>query len=323
MLRRSSTSRSRSVSADGSRRGWTRHKRHRRAHPALYLFPLPALAVYLVFFAYPTLQSFQYAITDWNGYSATYRNVGLSNLTTLATGDDLFRNAAENNVKLMFAVVIGQSLFALALALFLAKTTRASTLLRALFFLPTIMSSVAVAFIWQFVYDPDTGLVDSALRGIGLGSLQQAFLGSPSAAIYWLAVVQIWFHAGQMMVVFIAGLQAIPREFYEAAELDGAGAFQRFRYVTWPLIAPATAIVTAYTTVQSFKAFDLVLGLGGNPPNSSLDLLSTRIYTTFSNYQYGYAAAESLIFMALIALVTIVQRRALRLLGSRTGEASS
>jgi raffinose/stachyose/melibiose transport system permease protein len=115
-----------------------------------------------------------------------------------------------------------------------------------------------------------------------------------------------------MMVIYVAGLQQIPAELYESAEVDGAGKWQLFRHVTWPMVAPATAIVIAYTTVQSFKAFDLILGLGGNPPKPSLDILSTRIYAGFANSQFGYAAAESIVFMLVIALVTWLQRRAVR-----------
>ncbi|MER5199240.1 carbohydrate ABC transporter permease [Streptomyces sp. NPDC002755] len=290
----------------------TRSARSHRAARALWLFPVPALALYLFFFVYPTVQAAQYALTDWDGYSTTYDNVGLRNLRELATGDDVFRNAAENNLKLTLTVVVAQTALALLLALYLVRTTRVSTLLRALFFLPTVLSSVSVAFVWRFVYDPDGGLLNSGLRAVGLDSWQSVYLGNPDTAVFWLAVTQVWFHAGQMMVVYIAGLQAIPKELYEAAELDGAGRWDSFRHITWPLVAPATGIVVAYTTVQSFKAFDLVLGLGGNPPGPALDLLSTRVYTTFSNNEFGYAAAQSLVFMALIALLTWVQRRALR-----------
>jgi raffinose/stachyose/melibiose transport system permease protein len=125
-------------------------------------------------------------------------------------------------------------------------------------------------------------------------------------------MTQVWAHVGQMMIIFVAGLQAIPQELYESAELDGAGRWQQFRFVTLPMVAPAMAIVMAYTTVQSFKAFDLILGLGGNPPKGSLDILSTRIYAGFANSQYGFAAAESIIFMVLIAVITWLQRRAVK-----------
>ncbi|MFE6930973.1 carbohydrate ABC transporter permease [Streptomyces sp. NPDC057699] len=290
----------------------TRSARSRRAWRALWWFPVPALALYLFFFAYPTVQAVQYALTDWDGYSADYNSVGLDNFGEIATSDDVFANAAGNNLKLTITVVLAQTALALLLALYLVRTTRSSTLLRALFFLPTVLSSVSVAFVWRFVYDPDGGLFNSALRGVGLDSFQSVYLGDPDQAVLWLALTQVWFHAGQMMVVFIAGLQAIPRELYESAELDGAGRWARFRHITWPLVAPATGIVLAYTTIQSFKAFDLVLGLGGNPPGPALDILSTRVYTTFSNNEFGYAAAQSLVFMVMIALLTWVQRRALR-----------
>jgi raffinose/stachyose/melibiose transport system permease protein len=300
------------TAAAGRRRPWWRGRRSPRANPWLYLFPLPALVLYVVFFAVPTLQAFQYALTNWDGFSATYDNVGLENFQRIATGDDLFRNAAVNSVKFMFVVVIFQTLFALVLAILLVKNTRGSILLRALYFLPTILSSVSVAFIWKFIYDPNFGLINQTLDVVGLDGLRSAFLGDASQAIYWVAGTQVWFHAGQMMVIFVAGLQQIPRELYEAAEVDGASRWAQFRHVTWPLVAPATAIVMAYTTIQSFKAFDLIIGLGGNPPKPALDILSTRIYGSFFNSEFGYAAAESVVFMFVIAAITLLQRRVVR-----------
>ncbi|SES48149.1 carbohydrate ABC transporter membrane protein 1, CUT1 family [Pedococcus cremeus] len=294
-------------SAGGRRRSPT------RVHPALWLFPLPALALYAVFFAGPTLQAFQYSVTDWDGFSAAYQNVGLKNFTTIATSDDLFRGALTNNLEFLLVVVIAQTLLSLVLALLLQRNSRSSTTLRALFFLPAILSSVSVAFVWKFMYDPNFGLINQALGAVGLDGLKSSFLGDDTKAIYWVAIAQVWAHAGQLMVIYIAGLQQIPEELYESASLDGASQWQRFRYVTWPMVAPTTAIVVAYTTIQSFKAFDLILGLGGNPPKGSLDILSTRIYTTFTNSKFGYAAAESVVFMVIIALVSWLQRRAVRL----------
>ena len=282
-----------------------------RVNPALYLFPLPAVAVVAFFLVMPTLQAFQYAITDWNGFSAAFNYVGLDNFVRAFTKDSLFTNALTNNLKFVLLVVIAQTVFSLVLALLLTKNSRGSILLRALFFFPTILSSVSVAFIWKFIYDPNFGLANSVLRTVGVDG--GAYLGNDAQALYWVAVTQVWFHSGQMMVVYIAGLQAIPKELYEAAEMDGANKWQQFKSITWPFVAPATSIVVAYTTVQSFKAFDLILGIAGNPPKASLDILSTRIYSTFANSEFGYAAAQSIIFMAMIALVTWLQRRLLRL----------
>lgn len=293
-------------------------RRSPRTHPALWLFPIPALVLYVVFFAGPTVQAVQYALTDWNGYEGTYRNVGMENFSNLATNDDMFSRALTNNLKFMFTVVVFQTLFALVFAVYLAATSRSSVFLRALFFFPTILSSVSVAFVWRFVYDPGFGLANRGLDAVGLEGMRSSYLGDPQQAIYFVALTQIWFHTGQMMVIYIAGLQVIPRELYEAAEVDGASRWGQFRFVTWPLLAPATAIVVAYTTIQSFKAFDLILGLSGNPPKPSLDILSTRIFSTFSNSEYGYAAAESVLFMIVIALVTFLQRRAVRILQAGT-----
>lgn len=284
-----------------------------RTQAAMYLFPLPAVALLAVFFAIPLLQAFQYAVTDWDGFSPTFNYVGLDNFTRALTGDTLFLNALTNNVKFMLFVVVFQTAFSLILALLLIKNSRGNVVLRALFFFPTILSSVSVAFIWKFIYDPNFGLANNILGVVGLEDLQGAYLGDSQQALYWVAITQVWFHSGQMMVVFIAGLQGIPQELYEAAEVDGASRWQRFRAITWPMIAPAMTIVVAYTTVQSFKAFDLILGIAGNPPKASLDILSTRIYSTFANSEYGYAAAESLLFMAMIVIVTVVQRRVLKL----------
>lgn len=278
----------------------------------LYLYPLPALGLVVAFLLYPLVQSFEYALTDWNGFSSSFQFVGLKNFGNLIFNDSLFGNSVVNTLKFTIVVVIVQTALALLFAVLLVRERRLNTAIRALFFFPTILSSVAVGFIWQFVYDPSFGLVKGALHAVGLGHLSGSYLGDPKTAIYLVALTQIWFHAGQLMVIYIAGLQLVPKELLEAAEVDGASRSRRFWSVTWPLIAPATAIVIAYTTIQCFNAFDLILAMAGNPPPSGLDILSTRIYTTFANSQFGYASAQGIIFMILIGIVILLQRFALR-----------
>lgn len=279
----------------------------------MYLFPLPALILYVTFFVIPTLQAVQYSGTNWNGYSADFSTLGISNFIRALTGDLLFTNALTNSMKFMIVVVIVQTLLALLLAVLLIRNTKTTIFLRALYFFPTILSSVSVGFIWKFIYDPTYGVINQSLGAVGLGGLKSAFLGDASAAIFWVAITQIWFHTGEMIVIFVAGLQAIPSELYEAAEVDGAGKWAQFRSITWPLIAPAMSIVVAYTTIQSFKAFDVILSISGNPPSAALDILSTRIYTSFANSQFGYAAAQSILFMLFIGAITFALRRFLRL----------
>lgn len=281
----------------------------------LLAFTVPALALYITFFIVPALQSVQYSFTNWNGYSPTFDYVGFDNFTRALTNDSLFGNAVTNNLKFWIIVLVFQTLFALMLAVFLFRNFKGSALLRGLFFFPTILSSVSVAYIWKFIYDPNYGLGNDILGVFGVSS---SFLGNPSTAIYWIAITQVWFHAGQMMTIFIAGLQSVPQELVEAAAVDGAGRWAVFKNVTWPMIAPATSIVMAYTTIQSFKAFDLILGLAGNPPKNSMDIMSTRIYTTFANFQYGYASAQALLFVAVIVALNFAVRRLVGLTQPKT-----
>jgi raffinose/stachyose/melibiose transport system permease protein len=295
-----------------------RRRSSRRNDPRLLLFVLPAAVLYLWLVLWPTVQAVQYSLTDWDGLSVAYENLGLANYDRLFGGDTVFAQAFGNSLKFMLAVVIGQTTLSLVLAMALQRNTRTNIALRALYFFPTVLSSVSVAFVWSFVYDPTFGLANSLLSAVGLDGWQQPWLGDQSRAIYYLAVVQIWFHAGQMMVVYIAGLQTIPADLYEAADLDGVTRWQRFRYITWPLVAPATAIVVAYTTIQSFKAFDLIFASTGGGPNHATEILSTLIYNSaFRNFEFGYAAAQSVIFVVLIALVTLLQQRAVALSARR------
>lgn len=297
-------------SGSGARPQRRRHRMRRREDLVLILFALPALAVYTYFLVMPALTSVQYSFTNWNGISADFDWVGLDNYRRALTGDTLFLNSLTNNLKFWLVVLTLQTAAGLLLAVLLFRNVRGSSLLRGVFFFPTILSSISVAYIWKFIYDPNYGLGN---RVLGLFGTSSGFLGEADTAIYWVALSQVWFHAGQMMTIFIAGLQSVPRELLEAADVDGAGPWRKFWSITWPQIAPATSIVMAYTTIQSFKAFDLILGMGGNPPRRSLDIMSTRIYTTFANSEFGYAAAEAVLFVLVIVVLSVIVRRTVAL----------
>ncbi|MDN7228837.1 sugar ABC transporter permease [Planococcus liqunii] len=279
----------------------------------IFLFFVPGLVLYSIFFLYPTVSALFYSFTDWDGFSDAFAFIGFDNFERAFTGDSIFRKTIGNNLKFMLVVVVFQTIVALAFAMILIKNSKTTVFLRALYFFPTILSSVSVAFIWAFVYDPSLGILNQLLEGIGLGFIAQNWLGNANIAIYSLAITQVWFHAGQMLIVFVAGLQAIPQEMYEVAKIEGASKWQTFRSVTWPLLAPSATIVVAYTTIQSFKAFDLVFAMTGGGPNNSTEIIATYIYDiAFRNYQFGYASAISVIFMIIIAIITFLQFKALR-----------
>lgn len=278
---------------------------------ALLFFVLPGFIIYSVFFVFPALSTFYYSFTNWNGLMPDFQFVSFENYTRLVQ-DSIFKMSFTNNLKFMLCVVILQFVFSLIFAIFIDKNTKANIFLRALYYFPTILSSVSISFIWLFTYDPNYGVINTILQSLGLNGLN--WLGDPKIAIFSVAIVQVWFHTGQMIVIFVAGLQSIPRELYEAAIIEGASKWQTFKKVTWPLIAPSAVIVCSYTTVQSFKAFDLIFAMTRGGPNYSTEILSTYIYNTaFLNSQFGYASAISIIFLIIVGVITLVQFKSLKI----------
>ena len=160
------------------------------------------------------------------------------------------------------------------------------------------------------MFDPNFGPINTFFNRIGLEGFALNWLGSEGSALNSIAFVQVWFHTGQMMVIYIAGLQQIPQELYEAAEVDGATRWQQFKNVTWPMSIPTTIVVMAYTTIQSFRAFDIIFSMTQGGPNNSSNIFAVLIYqTVFSDLRIGYAAAQSIFFVLVLVFVTVLQRR--------------
>jgi raffinose/stachyose/melibiose transport system permease protein len=274
----------------------------------------PALTLFLAFYLYPALQNLQFATRRWDGITEP-ENVGFRNFTNLLTNDDLFYKTLGNNLEFTFLVVLFQTTLALLFAVFLVKNTKTNIALRTLYFFPTILSSVSVGMIWLFLYDPNFGAINLFFTKVGLPSFALNWLGSESSALYAIAFTQVWFHTGQMMVVYIAGLQQIPKELYEAAEVDGASRWKQFTKITWPMAMPTTLVVMAYTTIQSFRAFDLIMVMTNSTagPNNSTSIFSTLVYfTLFNELRLGYAAAQTIFMVATMLLITWLQRRAFK-----------
>jgi raffinose/stachyose/melibiose transport system permease protein len=270
---------------------------------------LPAAILFAGFYFVPFIANLRYSLTRWDRITDP-EFVGIRNFVNLLTNDDLFYKVLGNNLRFTFLVVVFQTLFSLIFALFLVKNSKANIALRTLFFFPTILSSVSVGMIWLFMYDPNFGAVNLFFNKIGLDSFALNWLGSESSALYAIAFTQVWFHTGQMMVIYIAGLQQIPQELYEAAEMDGATRWQQFKNVTWPMSIPTTIVVMAYTTIQSFRAFDLIFSMTQGGPNNSSNIFAVLIYqTVFSELRIGYAATQSIFFILVLVFVTVLQRK--------------
>jgi raffinose/stachyose/melibiose transport system permease protein len=275
----------------------------------VWAVPGLALAVALHFVAVGAGAS--YAFTDWNGISASANWVGLRNFRDLF-GSSLARSALWHTLELAAVYVTVANLIGLGLALALNRTVRSRTFLRALFFAPVVLSPLATAFIWRFIFDY-RGPLNGFLHSVGLSSWERPWLGDPGVALWVVAAVFVWQNAGLAMSFYLAGLQSIPEELDEAAAVDGASAFLRLRAVTMPLLAPAMTISIAFTTIQGFRIFDTVVGLTNGGPGSASETLTTQLFSQgFAANRFGYAAAFALVLVVLIATVSIAQIMVLR-----------
>ncbi|MEV7713808.1 sugar ABC transporter permease [Streptomyces sp. NPDC088270] len=298
--------------ADGPGTGRGRRVRHRDHTIPPWLFVVPALAVYGIVVLYPSLAGVMYAFTDWSGIGG-FSFTGTDNFRALLD-DGRALESVSNTLLLTLAVVVVQNGIGLLLALGVHTNIKSRAVLRLVFFAPAVVSPVMVAILWKYVYNPENGAgLNGLLGAVGLGGLRQDWLGNPSLALWSVAAMVVWQYAGYSMVVFLAGLQGVPAELHEAARIDGAGSWQRFRYVTWPLLAPALTINLMLSTIGGLKLFDQVYAATNGGPGTSSETLSTVLYKEAFVYgKFGYSTAVALVLALFVAAVSLVQLRYLR-----------
>ena len=287
-----------------------RHRLHSRVPP--WWFVAPALLVYGLVVLYPSVSGMVYAFTNWSGLGGK-SFTGLANFRQLVH-DDAARGSVRNTVLLTVTILFVQNGVGLLLALGVHSLIKSRALLRVIFFAPAVVSPVMVAFLWKYIYDPapDAGL-NGILGAVGLGSWRQDWLGDPSIALWSVAFMVIWQYAGYSMVIFLAGLEGVPPELQEAALIDGAGAYRRFRYVTWPLLAPALTVNLMLSTIGGLKIFDQVYAATNGGPGYATETLSTVIFKQAFVYgKLGYSTAIALVLALFVAAVSLVQLYYLR-----------
>jgi raffinose/stachyose/melibiose transport system permease protein len=287
----------------------------RRAHAGMRRLPwawaLPAVVFLIAMHYVAVLAGAWYAFTDWSGSSAGAHFVGLRNFSDVF-GDDTARKALLNTLKLALVFVVLVNAIGLALALSLHRALKSRNLLRALFFAPVVMSPLAVSYIWQFIFDPD-GPLNGLLQKVGLSSLQETWLGSPTYALWAILVVLVWQFSGLAMVFYLAGLQSIPAELDEASAVDGARRFYRFRRITLPLLGPATTVSCTFMLVLALRVFDQVIALTNGGPVNASETLATQVYKqTFNFGKFGYGSALALVLTAVIVAIALAQLMVLR-----------
>lgn len=288
-------------------------RRRRRVAPSsiskgLLWFAVPALIFFGFAVGVPTVRGAMLAFTDWDGLSRTYDFVGFENFVRIFTTSSSL-NALKMTLIFALAITIFQNLFGLLLALGVHAGIKSRNILRVLFFAPVVITPVVVAYLWKFMLTPD-GAVNSMLEAVGLGFLQQSWLGDPTWAAVSVVMVVVWQHAGYSMVIYLAGLQAVPQELLEAAAVDGAGTWRRFWSVTWPLLAPATTINVMLTIIGGLKMFTEVFVLTGGGPGGATETLSTLLYkSAFQFNEFGYGIAMALVLAVVVAIFSVLQYR--------------
>lgn len=265
-----------------------------------YNFLIPGFLLYSVFFLIPILISFYFSFTDWDLFTAHF--TGFSNFKEIITDPDL--NIGFKNTFIFTAVTTTMKIaLGLLLALFLNMGLRTQNYLRTVFFFPVILSSVAVGLLFSSLYHPTHGLINNILNTVGLGSIAPDWLGDLKLVIYSVSFVDVWKGAGFTMVIFLAGLQSVPREYYEAISIDGGNTVQKFRYITLPMIRAAVNSNIIICLISGLRAFDIVYVTSRGGPGTASEVISTIIYRKFSDGYYGLATAGGLLFFIMVSAI--------------------
>ncbi|WP_282947037.1 carbohydrate ABC transporter permease [Cellulomonas endometrii] len=287
--------------APGEPAGAARANRARRARNHPWAFAAPAFVLLGVFFFLPTLFNFVYSFTDWSSFKAEIGFVGWDNVTRLFENGDLGRAL---RVTLGYAVLVAilQNLFGLLLALLLERDTRINRFARTMFFIPVIMSALAVGYVFQAILKPD-GALNAILSWITGDEVTTAWLGSTSWTLLVVAIIHAWKWMGLPMLIYMAGLKTISEDVMEAARLDGAGPWTQFRRIRFPLIAPAVTFNVATALLGSMNGFDIVQATTAGGPARSTELLNIFIFRTFGQGLFAQATTMSLVlFLVVVAL---------------------
>lgn len=284
-----------------------------RIRLAGYLFILPLVVGFTIFVILPACFAIWVSFRDWNGFQGIFETgfTGLSNYIKLFD-DKEFLNALANTFKFVVGMVLGQSLLGLILALLLQNVRRGLGVLRSVFFLPSILSAVAMSLLWKnIMYAPDYGLINMFFKAVGLKG--QPFLQSMSQAMACIIAMSIWKYAGHYMVLFITGLKGISSDYYESARIDGANPLQEFFGITLPLLKPTILLVLVMNAIGSFQVFGPIVMMTEGGPGRATESVATLMYNTaFAYGKFSYAVAMAMVLFVIIMAVTILQMNLMR-----------
>lgn len=273
---------------------------------------VPACVIFGVFAIYPMFRGIALSLTDAQGVVGG-QFVGTANYRRLAE-DETFVHALANTLAFTVTIVVVQNILGVAVAAWMYSHQRIRNLSRAGLLLPSMMAFITVGYVWSYIYSPLGGPLNSMLGFLHLKSLQQVWLGDSSTALLALSASSIWMYLGYTATIYLAGYMAIPVEVIEAAKIDGSSGWARFRFVEWPLLAPALTVSVTLSTIGTLRIFELPLVMTGGGPAGATETLSLFVYeTSFSSFDFGYGTAIAtcllIVTVGLTVIVTTVLRR--------------
>ena len=287
-------------------------KKKKKFDMTAFLFIAPAFILFTLFIVWPTVSSFYYSLTNWDGINPNINFVGLANYREILTSAR-FANALRNTVILTAVISVLENLLALGLAILVDNVCRAKNLFRAIFYLPVILSGIVSGFIWKIMFNYNFGPINKLLDMIGLEAWKQDWLGNADLAIWSVALVMIWKGAGYYMIIYLAALQGVPQDVQEAAMIDGANVVQQFRRITLPLISGSFTICFTLSLINGLKLFDQIAVMTDGGPGFATETMVYLLYKSgFGEGRQGYGTAVGVILLLIILVLNSIQSAILR-----------
>ncbi|RJO63442.1 MAG: sugar ABC transporter permease [Candidatus Omnitrophota bacterium] len=273
-----------------------------------YLFVLPAVLIFSIFYIIPFLWVFQLGMYEWDGIMPTKTFVGLGNFKEIFFQDKIWWQSMFNAGYITFIALTFQNILAFLLALACDREIKLKNFYRLIFFIPPVLSEVVVGLVWQWILDGNYGLLNGWLVHLGFPQFAHNWLSDPQTALTTVAIVHSWKGFGWGFLIFLAGLQTIPRELYEAARVDGANAWQSFKKITIPLMIPVTVLVMILTILGTMQAFVLIIAMTGGGPAYHTEVPVLRILASMrGSSRFGYACAQGLSFGLILMVISFIQ----------------
>ena len=275
-------------------------------------FIAPALILYVLFIIVPTVSSVYYSFTSWDGISPDVKFIGLANYKEIFTSAR-FGNALKNTIILTVFISILENAFALVLAVLVDNIRWGKNFFRSAFYIPVLISGIVSGFIWKIMYNYNFGAINSILTQIGLGDFRQDWLGNTSLTLIMIGVVLVWKGAGYYMIIYLASLQSVSTDVIEAAEIDGASPWQRFRMITIPLISGAFTINFTLSLINGLKVFDQINVMTDGGPGFTSETLVYLLYKVgFTEGRQGFGTAVGIMLLFIIIILNTIQQKFLR-----------